>query len=67
MFTLVSYPGTGRRLVFHELDKLLPGDEIFTEDRQGRTYRYLISETFMVQEEESWVMDQLRNRDMVTL
>src|SRR5215212_4284180 len=63
----LGYPGTGSRLVFHELDRLRSGDEVFLEDRQGRVYRYQVSESFTAGPEDSWVMGQVRNRDMVTL
>lgn len=63
----LGYPGTGSRLIFHDLDKLRSGDEVVLEDRQGRTYKYRVSESFTVSPEDSWVMGQIRGRDMVTL
>ena len=63
----LGYPGTGSRLIFHDLDKLRGGDEIVLKDRQGRIYEYRVSESFTVSPEDSWVMGQMRGRDMVTL
>ncbi len=63
----LGYPGTGSRLIFHDLDKLRGGDEVVLKDRQGRIYEYRVSESFTVSPEDSWVMGQMRGRDMVTL
>ncbi len=63
----LGYPGTGSRLIFHDLDKLRGGDEVVLKDRQGRIYEYRVSESFTVSPEDSWVMGQVRDRDMVTL
>lgn len=62
----LGYPGTGSRLLFYELDKLGRGDEVILKGR-GETYRYKVSEMRIVEPEDSWVMGQVRNRDMVTL
>lgn len=63
----LGYPGTASHLVFYNLDKLGRGDEIVLEDRRGRAYRYRVSETFDAMPEDSWVMGQVRDRDMLTL
>lgn len=63
----LGYPGTGSRLIFYELDELGPGDEILLRDRQGRSYRYRVSEMFRADPNDSWVMGQVRGRDMLTL
>jgi sortase A len=36
-------------------------------DNQGRAYRYRVSEAFAATVEDSWVMGQVRNRNMFTL
>lgn len=59
----LGYPGTGSRLLFYELDKLGRGDEVILKGR-GETYRYKVSEMRIVEPEDSWVMGQVRNRDM---
>ena len=62
----LGYEGTGSRLLFYELDKLSSGDEVILKGR-GETYRYRVSEVLVVDPDDSWVMGQVRGRDMVTL
>ena len=62
----LGYPGTGSRLLFYELDKLGRGDEVILRGK-GKTYRYRVSEILVVDPNDSWVMGQVRGRDMVTL
>ncbi len=63
----IGYPGTESRLLFYELDKLKNGDRIILEDPDGRTFEYEVSEMFVVDPYDSWVMGQVVDRDMVTL
>ena len=63
----MGYRGTWSRMVFYNLNRLQEGDEVLLEDRRGRTYEYRVSEVFLAGPEESWVMGQVRGRDMVTL
>jgi sortase A len=63
----LGYPGTASHLVFYNLDKLRRGDEVILEDHGGRTYRYRVSEAFGATPDDSWVMGQVRGRDMLTL
>jgi sortase A len=63
----LGYPGTASHLVFYNLDKLRHGDEVILEDRGGRTYRYRESEAFGATPDDSWIMGQVRGRDMLTL
>lgn len=63
----LGYPGTASHLVFYNLDKLRGGDEVVLEDRRGRAYTYRVSEAFDATPEDSWVMGQERDRDMLTL
>ena len=62
----LGYPGTGSRLLFYELGRLERGDEVIVEGR-GETYRYRVAEKLIVDPSESWVMGEVRNRDMVSL
>lgn len=62
----LGYPGTGSRLLFYELDKLGRGDEVILKGR-GKAHRYRVSEILVVDPDDSWVMGQVRGRDMVTL
>jgi sortase A len=63
----MGYRGTWSRLIFYNLNKVSEGDEILLEDRGGRSYEYRVSEIFLANPEDSWVMGQVRGRDMVTL
>ncbi len=63
----LGWPGTWSHLVFYHLDKLGAGDTVLLRDRQGRRYEYEVTETFITDPTDSWVMGQVRGRDMVTL
>lgn len=63
----LGWPGTGSHLVFYHLNKLGRGDEVLVRDRDGKKYRYEVSEIFVVEPNDSWVMGRVRGRDMVTL
>jgi sortase A len=62
-----GWPGTASHLVFYNLDKLGRGDEVLLRDRSGRSYRYQVTEVFVSEPTDSWVMGQVAERDMVTL
>jgi sortase A len=64
---LMGYRGTWSRMIFYNLDKLEKGDKVLLKDRAGRSYRYRVSEVLVVNPADSWVMGQVRGRDMVTL
>jgi sortase A len=63
----MGYRGTWSRMLFYNLHKLKEGDEVVLKDRTGTSYRYRVSEVFVVDPADSWVMGQVRGRDMVTL
>ena len=42
----LGYPGTASHLVFYNLNKLRPGDEVILKGTRGRIYRYSVSEVF---------------------
>jgi sortase A len=63
----LGWPGTGSHLVFYRLNTLEEGDEVRLKNRDGRTYRYRVSEKLRVNPDDVWVMGQVRGRDMVTL
>ena len=63
----LGHPKTASRLVFYNLNELKNGDELVLKDDQGRPYKYRVSEKFAADARDSWVMGQVRNRDMVTL
>jgi sortase A len=63
----LGWPGTRGRLIFYDLDDLDKGDEVLLEDDSGNVYRYRVSEKFVVEPTDVWVMGQVRDRDLVTL
>jgi sortase A len=63
----MGYRGTWSRMIFYNLDKLKEGDKVVLKDRTGRPYEYRVSETFLAEPSDSWVMGQVRGRDMLTL
>ncbi len=62
-----GWPGTASHLVFYNLDELGAGDTVLLRDREGRRYEYEVTETFIADPTDSWVMGQVAGRDMVTL
>ena len=63
----MGYRGTWSRMIFYDLHKLNTGDEVLLKDRAGTFYRYRVSEVFVADPKDVWVMGQVRGRDMVTL
>ena len=63
----LGWPGTGSYLVFYHLNALNKGDEVILKDREGKAYRYRVSEVMEVNPDDVWVMGQVVGRDMVTL
>jgi sortase A len=63
----LGWPGTGSRFVFYGLDRLRQGDRVLIRDRQGRRYEYRVTGSFIVEPDETWVMDPVWKRDMLTL
>ena len=63
----LGYQGTGSRLIFYRLNKLAEGDEVVLRERDGKKYRYRVTEKFIVDPGEDWVTGQVVGRDMVTL
>ena len=63
----MGFRGTWSRMLFYDLDKLKRGDKVLLKDRSGNSYRYRVSEVFITDPKDVWVMGQVRGRDMVTL
>ncbi len=63
----MGYRGTWSRMILYNLEKLRQGDRVVLKDRSGRVYEYEVSEVFLADPEDVWVMGQVRGRDMVTL
>jgi len=49
---------TGWGSPFFELDELKAGDEVLVTDRNERTFTYVVSESVLVDPDESWVLGQ---------
>ena len=63
----LGWRGTESHLVFYDLDELGRGNEIILKNRDGKKYRYKVTEAFVTEPGDSWVMGQVPGRDMVTL
>ena len=63
----MGFRGTWSRMLFYNLGELKEGDEVVLRDGGGRAYEYRVSETFLADPGDSWVMGRVRGRDMVTL
>ncbi len=63
----LGYRGTSSRLVFYNLNELRKGDRVVLKDHDGKAYHYRVSEMFVVDPTDVWVMGQVVGRDMVTL
>ena len=63
----LGYQGTSSRLVFYNLNELAKGDRVVLKDREGKAYHYRVSEMFVVDPTDVWVMGKEVGRDMVTL
>ncbi len=63
----MGFRGTWSRMIFYNLDELVAGDRVVLRDREGRRYEYRVSEVFLAEPTDVWVMGQVRGRDMLTL
>jgi sortase A len=63
----MGFRGTWSRMLFYNLNELGEGDKIVLRDRSGRSYKYEVTETFLAEPTDAWVMGQVRGRDMVSL
>lgn len=63
----LGWPGTGSHLVFYRLDEVGKGDLISLKSRDGRRYVYRVSDAFVVNPDDTWVMGRIKGRDMLTL
>jgi sortase A len=63
----MGFRGTWSRMIFYNLDELALGNRVVLKDRAGRVYEYEVSENFLADPTDVWVMGQVTGRDMVTL
>jgi sortase A len=63
----IGWPGTESDYQFYNLPLMQQGDEVFLEDSEGRVYKYQVTEIFAVSPSDSYVMDAVPGRDVVSL
>ena len=63
----LGWPGTGSHLVFYRLGELGKGDRISLKSRDGGRYVYQVTDAFVVNPDDTWVMGRIKGRDMLTL
>jgi sortase A len=63
----LGWPGTGSHRIFYNLDKLVKGDRIVLRDRWGHSFEYRVTESLLVDPEDSWVKNVVPRRDMLSL
>jgi sortase A len=54
-------------MIFYRLGELARGDEVTLKDRDGKSYKYRVIESFVAKPNDSWVMGEVRDRDLLTL
>jgi sortase A len=54
-------------MIFYRLGELARGDEVALKDRDGKSYKYRVIESFVAKPNDSWVMGEVRDRDLLTL
>lgn len=62
----MGWPGTKSWKIFYRLDELQRGDRLILKAR-GKTYRYRVTEKFVVTPWDWWVTKPVRGRDLLTL
>ncbi|CAN5572975.1 hypothetical protein BH24ACT22_BH24ACT22_11720 [soil metagenome] len=62
----VGWPNTGSWKIFYRLDELQQNDELVLT-AGGETYRYKVTEKFVVTPWDVWVTDPVKGRDLLTL
>ena len=63
----LGWPGTESHNQCLNLPSIREGDDIFLEDANGIVYEYRVSETLTVGPSDSWVMEPLAGKDLISL
>ncbi len=63
----LGYPNTDSFLAFWDLDELQNGDEVFVEDADGTEYTYRVFDSFIVNPDDTWVIDPVPGKNILTL
>jgi len=63
----LGYPNTESFLAFWDLDELQNGDEVFVEDADGTEYNHRVFDSFIVNPDDTWVIDPVPGKNILTL
>jgi sortase A len=63
----LGYPYTRVPRAFHDLDTLVPGDEVTIETTDGRRYTFEIYDRITVEPDDTWVTYPVEDRTVISL
>lgn len=63
----LGYPWTRVPRAFYDLEKLMPGDEIFLKSTDGRTYTFRVYDRLTVEPDDTWVTYPVEGKTIVSL
>ena len=63
----LGYEGTRSHLVFHDLDVLAEGDEIFLTDANGTRYTYRVFESFVAGPRDYVITEPMQGKNILSL
>lgn len=63
----LGFPWTRVPRAFHDLDTLMPGDEVFVEGADGRRYAFRVYDRMTVEPDDTWVTYPVEDRTVVSL
>ena len=63
----LGYPWTRVPRAFYGLEKLMPGDEIFLQSADGRTYTFRVYDRITVEPDDTWVTHPVEGKTVVSL
>ena len=63
----LGYPWTRVPRAFYDLEKLMPGDEIFLKSADGRTYTFRVYDRLTVEPDDTWVTYPVEGKTVVSL
>ncbi len=63
----LGFPRTLVPRAFHDLEKLMPGDEIILKSADGRTYAFRVYDRITVEPDDTWVTRPVEDKTVVSL
>ena len=63
----LGFPRTLVPRAFHDLEKLMPGDEIILKSADGRTYAFRVYDRITVEPDDTWVTRPVEGKTVVSL